>query len=169
MRWHKLCILVIGVLLGATALAQMPTYKLGRAPSEEEIRALDLIAGPAGAELPPGKGSAKEGADIFAKKCAACHGRDGEGSKIAPRLIKLEPMYPFATTIWSFINAAMPRSMAELGVRDGTLSADEVYALTAFLLYKNGIIQDSDVLDAKSLPKIRMPTRDKRLDRLAPQ
>ncbi len=168
-RWTKLSMLVIGVTVGATALAQMPTYNLGRAPTEDEIRALDLIAGPAGTELPPGKGTATEGAPIFAKKCAACHGRDGEGTKIAPRLVKLEPMYPFATTIWSFINTAMPRSMAELGVRDGSLTSDEVYALTAFLLYKNGITQEGDVLDAKTLPRVRMPTRDRRLDGLAPR
>src|ERR1019366_3367699 len=121
---------------------------------------LDLIAGPAGKELPSGKGSAKEGAVIFAKKCVVCHGRDGEGTKIAPRLAKQDQIHPFATTIWSFINTAMPRDRAEIGVRDGSLSADEVYALTAFILYKNGIIQEGDVLDAQSLPRIRMPTRD---------
>jgi len=169
MRWPKFFVLVMALMGGAAPSAQMSTYDLGRKPSEEEIRALDLIAGPAGKELPPGKGTAKEGAAIFAKKCVACHGREGEGTKIAPRLVKLEPMHPFATTIWSFINTAMPRSIAELGLRDGTLSADEVYALTAFILYKNGIIQEGDVLDAKTLPRIQMPTRDRRLGGLMPR
>jgi cytochrome c len=63
----------------------------------------------------------------------------------------------------------MPRNVPDVGLRQETLSADEVYALTAFILYRNGIVKEDDVLDAKSLPKIRMPTRDRRLDGLAPR
>ena len=170
MRCRKLVMFAVVVAAaGAAARAQMPTYHLGRAPSEEEIRALDLTSGPAGKELTPGKGTAREGAPIFAKKCVACHGRDGEGSKIAPRVVKLEPMHPFATTIWSFINGAMPRKVSEPGDRDGTLTSDEVYALTAWILFKNGIIQEDDVLDAKTLPRVHMPTRDPHVERLAPR
>ena len=169
MRQFSFSVLAAAILAATAALAQLPNYKLGRPPSEEEIRALDGVVGPEGRELPLGQGSAKEGAAIFAAKCAACHGKQGEGSKIAPRLVKFEPMYPFATTLWSFINTAMPRSLSELGLRQGTLSADEVYALTAFILYKNGIIPEDKVLDAKTLPRVRMPTRDHRLDGLAPR
>ena len=169
MRLLNFLTLMMVMVAGTAALAQMPTYNVGRAPTKEEIQTADIIAGPSGKELPPGKGTAQEGEGIFMKKCVACHGKNGEGSKIAPQLIGKKPLHPFATTIWSFINSAMPRSMAEIGVRDGTLSPDEVYALTAYLLYKDGVIQESDVMDAKSLPRVHMPTRDRRLDKLVPR
>ena len=151
-------LLVPAMLLatGVAGLAQTPRYNLGSTPSPEEIRAFDRLVGPSGKELPPGRGTAKEGAGIFLQKCAACHGRDGEGSRLAPRLIKGgEPgSYPFATTLWTYINRSMPAN------KPGSLSAEEVYALSAFLLYRNEIVQESDVLDAKTLPKIQMPNRD---------
>lgn len=140
-------------------LAQTRPYNLGSTPSPEEIRAFDGLVGPSGKELPPGSGTAKVGAGIFLQKCAACHGRDGEGSRLAPRLVKGgedkgTSSYPFATTLWTYINRSMPAN------KPGSLSADEVYALSAFLLYRNEIVQESDLLDAKTLPKIRMPNRD---------
>jgi len=154
------------LFMGVSALAQSPTYGVGRTPSAEEIRAWDISIGPTGAELPPGRGTAKEGAQLYAQKgCAGCHGKTGtEGT--APNLVgKADPKTdtwergrilpiraPFATTVWDFINRGMP-----LG-REGTLTADEVYALTAFLLYKNDVIKSEDeVMDAQSLPKVKMP------------
>ena len=168
MRWLNFFMLVMAWGTGAAALAQMPTYRLGRAPSAEEVRAVDLIVGPAGKELPPGKGTALEGAPIFAKRCAHCHGANGEGKGAFPRLVG-GTLHPFATTVWSMIHSSMPRTLPEAAVREGTLRADEVYALTAFLLSKNGIIKETDLLDEKSLPRIHMPTRDRRLDKLAPR
>ena len=152
--------LLVPAMLLATGVAGLAqTYNLGSTPSPEEIRALDGLVGPAGKELPPGSGTAKEGAGIFLQKCAACHGRDGEGSRLAPRLVKGgedkgTSSYPFATTLWTYINRSMPAN------KPGSLSAEEVYALSAFLLYRNEIVQESDVLDAKTLPKIQMPNRD---------
>jgi cytochrome c len=152
---------------GTPALAQSPTYELGRVPTASEIHAWDTAVGPDGKELPPGSGSAKEGARIFEiRGCAGCHGPTGvEGP--APRLVggvgslttdkplrTVGSFWPFATSIWDFINRAMPLNQG------GYLSPDEVYALTAFLLQRNGIIQESDVLDAKSLPNVQMPNRD---------
>ena len=150
------------------ALAQTPTYGVGRTPSGEEIRAWDISIGPDGKELPPGSGTAKEGAKLYARQCAGCHGPTGAEGTSAPRLVggkgtlanPLAPVktvgsyWPFATSIWDYINRAMPRN------KPGSLQADEVYALTAFLLYKNDLIQESDVIDAKSLPKIPMPNRN---------
>ena len=127
---------------------------------------MDTIVGPAGKELPPGSGTAKKGAEIFAKKCAHCHGTTGVEGQF-PKLVGGQ-LHPFATTIWSFINNGMPRSIPDVGIRAEKLSADEVYALTAFILFRNGVVQETDVLDAKSLPRVRMPTRDPRLDKLAP-
>ena len=160
------------VLLTATAsLAQTPSYtNVGRAPTKEEIQAWDISVGPDGKGLPPGQGSAKDGAPIFAAKCAVCHGPAGEGAKIGPRLVggtadletltTLRPVrsiggyWPYATTVWDFINRAMPRGQS------GTLTANEVYALTAFILAKSNIIKEDDVLDPMTLPKVQMPNRN---------
>ncbi len=171
MRCLKIFIPVVALAACAAALAQTPTYNLGKIASAEEIRAWgDLVIGPAGKELPPGSGTAKEGAKIYAQKCPQCHGPTGAetGPGLFARplvggkgtLNTLRPVltvgsfWPFATTIWSFINRAMPP------YEEGSLSADEVYALTAFLLYRNNIIQENDIMDAKSLPKVQMPNRN---------
>jgi mono/diheme cytochrome c family protein len=156
------------LLMGASVLAQAPTYGVGRTPSAEEIRALDISIGPTGVELPPGRGSAKEGAEVYKQKgCAVCHGAVGMGgpapalkSKAGPevpiwereRILPLRS--PFATTVWDYINRGMP-----LG-KEGTLTADEVYALTAYLLFINQVIPEGEVLDAQSLPKVKMPIGD---------
>ena len=151
-------------------LAQSRPYNLGTPLSQEEIRGFDFMVGPEGKELPPGRGTAKEGAEIFAKRCALCHGRNGEGGS-AQRLVLGSPgiphrspfkdteksatsYYPYPTIAWDYINRAMPAN------KPGSLTPDEVYAVVAFLFYRNGIIQESDVLDAQSLPKIEMPNRN---------
>lgn len=161
-------LVVLGAAACTAAFAQAPSYSnLGRTPSKEEIQAWNQAIGPQGKELPPGNGTAKQGEKIFADKCAACHGPAGEGSQLAPRLIggrgalniptpsrALANYWPFATTIWDYINRAMPPK------QEGSLSAADVYALTAFILYRNEIIPESLVLDAKSLPAVKMPNRD---------
>ena len=168
-------LLVFVLILGASVSAQSPTYRLGRAPTPDEIRAWDIAISPDGHELPPGHGTAKEGRDLFIEKgCSQCHGRNGEGGR-APTLIVMKGMStspgrmpgmdmgiqapglmavstPFATTMWDYINRGMP-----LG-REGSLKPDEVYALTAFLLFRNDVIKsDDEVLDAQTLPKLKMP------------
>jgi mono/diheme cytochrome c family protein len=170
MRFSKILAAGIVLLASCAALAQTPSYKnVGRTPTKEEIQAVDISIGPDGKGLPPGQGTAKEGAPIFAAKCAVCHGAAGEGGKIGTRLVggkadletftTLRPAksvggyWPYATTVWDYINRAMPRNQA------GMLSANEVYALTAFILAKSGIIQEGDVMDAKTLPKVQMPNR----------
>ena len=155
------------MFLGGSALAQSP-YGVGSTPSAEEIRAWDISISPTGKELPPGRGTAKEGAPVFAQKCAVCHGVTLAGG-LAPTLLKaqkepnVDPWQlgrvlpirsPYATTVWDYINRAMPLN------GEGTLTADEVYALTAFLLYKNDVISEDEVLDAQSLPKVKMPNRE---------
>ena len=171
-------LLLVTTILGIchTAWTQSPTYRLGKTPSAEEIRAWDIAISPTGKELPSGQGTAKEGAVLYARKgCAGCHGATGSGAH-APTLISrkgpktassspcLAPCVsdantmgvhsPFATIIWDYINRGMP-----LG-KEGTLSPNEVYALTAFLLYKHDIIKEDEVMDAQSLPKVKMPNRD---------
>lgn len=161
----SLKVLAIALLLGASVLAQSPTFGIGRTPTADEIRAWDISIGPTGEELPPGKGTVREGAQLYrAKGCAGCHGAsaiDGKApmlkSKAGPevdlwargRILPLRA--PFATTVWDYINRAMPLN------REGTLTADEVYALTAYLLFINDVIKEDEVLDAKSLPMVKMP------------
>jgi S-disulfanyl-L-cysteine oxidoreductase SoxD len=160
------------LLLGSTALAQSPRYGIGSTPSAEELRTSDISIGPTGEELPPGRGTAKEGAQVYAKRgCAACHGATGSGGPAPilkappaantdiwerPRVLPLRS--PFATTVWDYINRAMPLN------RERTLTPDEVYSLTAFLLYINDVIPEDQVLDAQSLPKVKMPIGDRYAD-----
>jgi cytochrome c len=155
-------------LFAATALAQGPRFGIGRTPSAEEIRAADISIGPTGEELPPGRGSAKEGVELYKQKgCIACHGATGTGgaapalkSKAGPevpiwqreRILPLRS--PYATTVWDYINRGMP-----LG-KEGTLTPDEVYALTAYLLFLNQIVPENEVLDQQTLPKVKMPIGD---------
>jgi cytochrome c len=140
--------------------------------------AWDIAISPTGKELPPGRGTAKEGAQLFVRKgCAACHGPTGAGGK-APTLIVtkgaptmpgampgmdmgIQPpglmavSAPYATIMWDYISRGMP-----LG-KEGTLTPNEVYSLTAFLLYKNDVIKGEDeAMDAQSLPKVQMPGRE---------
>jgi len=175
MRFRKVLPLVTILGLCQIGSAQAPTFGVGRTPTAEEIRAWDISISPEGKELPPGHGTAQEGAQLFVQHgCATCHGRTGSGAQ-APTLIKsdgttkssvpcLAPCVddtnvmalhsPFATVIWDYINRGMPLN------REGSLKPDEVYALTAFLLYKNDVITSEDeVLDAQTLPKVNMPNR----------
>jgi len=174
-------IILLAVLLAATmgitriARAQSPTYGVGKTPTAEEIRAWDISVGPAGKELPPGHGTAKQGAQVYMLRgCGACHGVSGSEGP-APTLIKSDgtkkPMFPclvpcvndknvmalhspYATTIWDYIRRGMPLNS------EGNLKPDEVYALTAFLLFKNGVIAEDEVMDEKSLLKVKMPNRE---------
>ncbi len=157
---------VIALLACSATIAQSPTYKMGRPPTEAEFRAWDNVVGPDGKELPAGSGTAVEGAKIFAAGCARCHGKNGEGKYPFPRLVggvgtlntptptRSSGSYlPYATTIWDFINRAMPRGA------EGTLTPNDIYALTAFILFKNGIVKEADVIDKNSLAEVQMPNR----------
>jgi mono/diheme cytochrome c family protein len=176
----SLKLLPLVAILSVSGWAQSPTYGLGKTPSADEIRAWDISISPTGKELPAGHGTAKEGAQLFRQKgCAGCHGATGIGAR-APALVKgppappgqprqppppgMEGMHmvpdtgimalrsPYAVTIWDYVSRGMPLN------KEGTLSPNEVYALTAFLLYKNEVIHDEDeVMDAQSLLKVKMP------------
>ena len=161
-------VLTTVVLVGSPAFAQSPTYGVGRTPTAEEIRRMDISIGPTGEELPPGRGTVKEGAQVYELKgCGACHGVTGiEGpapilrSKLAQdlpiwkkeRILPLRA--PYATTVWDYINRGMPAG------NEGTLTADEVYSLTAYLLFLNKVIREDEVLDKQSLPNVKMPHGD---------
>ena len=154
------------LILQPIVTAQSPKYGLGRAPTPDEIRAWDVAIGPDGKELPSASGTAADGKRVYAAKCAACHGKTakegpndvlvgGQGSLNTAKPVKTIGSYwPYATTVWDYINRSMPYD------KPGSLSADDVYAVTAYLLSLNGIIGENDVMNAKTLPQVRMPNRN---------
>jgi cytochrome c len=163
-RCSSLLIAAIVLWASAAALAQGPTYRFGTPPSAEEIKARDTAVSPQGKELPPGSGNARQGATVYAQKCALCHGPDGKGTKLHRGLIPLgnaKPvkiegsLVPYATTVWDFINRAMPWQ------KPGSLTPDEAYAVTAYVLFINDVIKENDVLDTATRPKVRMPNQDR--------
>jgi cytochrome c len=155
--------------VGAAGWTQSGKYAgVGRTPSAQEVKDWDISPGPKGKELPPGSGTAKQGEPIYKAKCAGCHGEDLNGGRGGPRLrggegtltsLAIErsigSYWGFATTVWDFINRDMPPTPVR-----GTLTHEEVYALTAFILAKNNIIKEDQVMDAKSLPQVKMPNRE---------
>ena len=160
---------IVAALLLVGALAAPPGhYGYGTVPTAEQIAGWDIDVRPDGEGLPPGSGSVNKGADVYAEQCAACHGTFGEGEGRYPKLAggkgtlsgeRPEPTvgsyWPFATTLFDYINRAMPF------VSPHVLSADDVYALTAYVLNINNIVDNNFVADRNSLPKVTMPSHDR--------
>lgn len=143
---------------------------LGRIATATEIAAIDISIPPSGAGLPPGRGTAREGATVYAAKCASCHGAKGEGKPAdalaggigslaskAPRRT-VGSFWPYATTLFDYTRRSMPIDAPM------SLSNDEVYAVTAFVLALNGIIRDDAELNAQTLPRVAMPNRNGFID-----
>ena len=141
-------------------------FGIGRAPTAEELRGWDIDVSPDGKGLPAGSGTVAQGKVIYAQKCAACHGANGEG-KPADRLVggkgtlatdkpvrTVGSYWPYAPTLFDYVRRAMPHDQPQ------SLSANEVYAVTAWLLHANGIVGADATMDARSLPAVRMPNRD---------
>ena len=162
MPWTRsLLAVLLAVAFGAPAAAQEP-FGLGRPATPEEIRDVDTTVGPEGKELPPGSGTAAEGAVVFATRgCGRCHGPnlvEGPGPVLVGEELTGVSYYPvsywpFAPLIFDYVRRAMPYNQA------GILSDDEAYALTALRLHRNDIIAEDDVMDANSLPRVVMPNR----------
>jgi len=135
-------------------------FGFGSVPSEAEIKAQDIAVGPDGAGLPPGRGTVAAGEQVYKAKCVACHGPTGTegpmdklvGEKLPVKTIG--SFWPYATTVFDYIRRAQPYD------KPGSLTDEEVYALTAWLLFRNNIIPVDQVIDADTLPKVRMPNRD---------
>jgi S-disulfanyl-L-cysteine oxidoreductase SoxD len=149
-------------------------FGFGRPASPEQIAVWDIDVRPDGTGLPPGSGTARFGALLYARQCAACHGPTGtEGPE--DRLVgrpadhafpfgedlesweakTIGGYWPYATTLYDYINRAMPLQAP------GSLTADEVYALSAFLLHRNQLIADTTVMNAHTLPLVKMPAHDR--------
>jgi cytochrome c len=151
--------------LSSAAFAQSPN--LGKPISPEDLAAWDISIGPDGAGLPPGSGTAKQGEAVFTAKCQACHGEKGAGrpndrlvggqGSLAgdkPPIKTIGSFWPYATTMFDYVRRAMPYNESK------TLSADEIYAVVAYVLNLNGVIGDTDVINAQTLPNVKMPNRD---------
>jgi mono/diheme cytochrome c family protein len=157
---------VMIAVLAAFAFSQTSqgqTYGLGKAATAREIAGWDIDVSPDGRGLPAGSGNAARGKPLYEQHCAACHGAKGEG-KPADRLVggrgtlnanapvmTVGSYWPYATTVYDYINRSMPFHAPQ------SLKPEEVYAITAYLLFLNGIIGENDVMDAKSLPRVQMP------------
>src|SRR5262245_20814454 len=154
------------VFASVTVFAQSPRFGVGHPPTDEDTRRLGIVVAPDGTGLRPGAGAGAAGKQVFAARCASCHGAAGEGGDgpalvggqgtlATPRPKKPVGSYwPYATTVWDYVNRAMPFN------KPGTLTHDEVYSVSAYILFLNDIIGETQELNAKSLPLIKMPNRD---------
>ena len=162
----------IVIAVGAASLvacaAQAPSRQpaFGAAVSAEEIARWDISIPPSGAGLPAGSGTAKQGAAVYAAKCLACHGEKGAGkpadalaggigSLATARPVRTVGSYwPYATTLFDYVRRAMPLT------NPLSLTDDEVYAVSAYVLFLNGIVGEDAVMNAQTLPQVKMPNRD---------
>ena len=165
MGWRGAC-LALTLVAAATLAGAQQSPRLGRPVTPQAAAQDDLNVFPDGRGLPPGRGTGIEGAPLFAQKCAFCHGEGGRGGAAEELVGGTAPLnsrspdktiglyWPFATTLFDFTRRAMPMNAP------GSLSADEVYALTAYLLAAENLIGERDEMNAVTLPKVRMPNRN---------
>jgi S-disulfanyl-L-cysteine oxidoreductase SoxD len=162
---ERLALCTAMIVVAAPAMAQAPQFGQSIAPAD--VAPWDISIGPDGAGLPPGRGSAAQGEAVYIAKCQACHGEKAAGrpnealvggkGSLAPGTPPVKTVgsyWPYATTLFDYVRRAMPFQESQ------SLTSDEVYAVSAYILNLNGIIGANDVLDAQSLPKVRMPNRD---------
>jgi cytochrome c len=156
----------------AAAIAKpKPRLGIGRVATADEIKALDIDVMPDGRGLPPGRGTVAEGATVYAAKCQSCHGKDGAGASadklvdtnsgtnwnfaMDAKLVKTVGNYwPYATTLFDYTQRAMPFT------QPGTLAPNETYGLVAYILSLNKIVPADAVMDATTLPKVVMPSKN---------
>ena len=160
-------------MLGAAMLVAMTTVASAQSPqfgqpiAPADVAPWDISIGPDGKDLPPGSGTAKQGEAVYAAKCQACHGEKGAGKpndrlvggndtikSNKPAVKTVGSYWPYATTLFDYVRRAMPFNESK------TLTPDETYAVSAYILNLNNIIGADDVLDARSLPKVQMPNKD---------
>jgi S-disulfanyl-L-cysteine oxidoreductase SoxD len=170
MSTHRsfICPAILAVAL-ASSLASAESPNLGTPVDPRDLAGWDISVLPDGAGLPAGSGTPAQGERIYAEKCVACHGEDGKGAAglplsplfgggkitdISAGMKTIANFWPYATTLFDFIRRGMPWTQPR------SLTDDEVYALTAFILAKNKLIGDTDMMNAETLPKVRMPNRN---------
>ena len=168
--------LALGVAVAVAGCAMQPTadkvanpgVKLGQPIAEADIAPWNIdVRGPDGRGLPPGRGSVADGKKIYDAKCLACHGADAKGGPVygtmvggigsfttGTRVLTPGSMYPYAPILFDYLRRAMPMD------RPQTLTNDEAYALSAYLLNLNGLVPANAVMDATTLPAVQMPNRN---------
>ena len=166
MRGLRLVGVIVILLLAADNMLAQETPGLGEPLSASQVEALDFTVLPDGTGLPPGSGDAAAGLKVYQRQCLICHGAQGQGgpndtlvggrgSLTSAAPVKTVGSYwPYATTIFDYLRRAMPHQAP------GSLGADEIYALTAYLLAANGIIEPDREMNARTLPAVVMPNRD---------
>jgi S-disulfanyl-L-cysteine oxidoreductase SoxD len=167
MNKAMLCIFCAVITLVTSTAAQTQRYNLGHPATPEEIRELDISVAPDGSGLPQGHGTVAQGRHVYQTLCANCHGDRGQGVTRYPALVGGEgtlrsknpvrtvgSYWPYATTVWDFIHRTMPYS------RPGSLTPDQTYMVTAFILYLNGIVDEKAEMNQATLPRVKMPNRD---------
>ena len=168
MRILKYALALAALTSAATLLhAETPKhYGIGRIATEAEIAGWNIDIGRNGENLPPGSGTVSHGREVFAQQCAACHGEKGEGgvgdrlvggqgTVATPKPIKTVGSYwPYAPTLFDYIRRAMPQSAPQ------SLSNEDVYAVSAYILNMNGLLPADATLDARTLSAIKMPNRN---------
>src|SRR5271163_485939 len=162
---RRLMLAVAATLVVGVARAG-ESYGIGREATPQEIAGWDIDVSPSGAGLPPGRGDVREGEAIFAHKCAACHGAHGEGKPMDAlvggigTISTMKPdktvgsFWPYATTLFDYVRRAMPLNAPQ------SLTPDEVYAVSAYVLFLDRIVPPDSTLDADNLAKVNMPNRD---------
>lgn len=165
-RKLKSALLVGALATLAVAAHAEERYGIGRVATSAEIAGWNIDIGRDGAALPPGSGSAERGRIVFSEQCAACHGDGGQGgvgdrlvggqgTLASPKPIRTVGSYwPYASTLFDYIRRAMPQNAPQ------SLSNEDVYAVSAYILSLNGVVSANAVLDAKSLAAVKMPNRD---------
>ena len=162
-----ICAALIGFLCSPAAVrAQTPAFGLGHAVRSDALNAIDIEVLPDGQGLPPGSGAADAGRAVYVAHCSACHGptgtegpndvlAGGQGSLATSRPLKtVGSFWPYATTLWDYINRAMPFAQPR------SLAADDVYAVTAYVLFLNGIVTEHQVISQTTLAQVKMPNRE---------
>ena len=156
-------VMVLLAVLGYTHSMAQETPNLGRPAAPAEVAGWDISIPPDGTGLPPGSGTPEQGAVVYAQKCQACHGEKGAGKPndqlvggqgtlaSANPVRTIGSYWPYATTVFDYVRRAMPYTQSQ------SLTNDEVYAVTAYLLHLNEIIGAQDVLNAQTLPRVQMP------------
>lgn len=169
MRWREICgvAFVLVLCVAANTARAQSRYGIGRPATAAEIAGWNIDIGRDGGNLPKGSGSVSHGREVFAQQCASCHGDDGEGG-LGDRLVggqgtiatakpirTVGSFWPYAPTLFDYIRRAMPQNAPQ------SLTDEDVYAVSAYVLNLNGLIDADATLDAKSLAAIKMPNRDK--------
>jgi S-disulfanyl-L-cysteine oxidoreductase SoxD len=158
--------LMVLAALGCARATTLETPNLGTPATTAQVVGWDISVGPDGAGLPPGSGTAAKGAAVYEQKCQACHGARGAGQP-NDRLVggqgtlasnapvrTIGSYWPYATTVFDYVRRSMPY------IQPQSLTDDEVYSVTAYLLNLNGIVAENDEMNARTLPQVRMPNRD---------